>query len=260
MKINYHTHTFRCQHAAGEDADYVLAAMGAGFDALGFADHAPWPFAAGFVSPIRMPLDAFEGYVASVRGLQAAYADRLPILLGLESEYFPRYHDHLLRMREAGVSYFILGQHYADSEEETLYTGLECRSDDGVRRYAESTVAAIRTGLFCYVAHPDLFMRHRRDEDFSPACEEATDMICQAALEARIPLEYNLLGLKTQLDGHSRGYPSAPFWARARKFDNPVILGVDAHDPAHLADTDLWDAGRANVLDMGYTLVDQLTL
>lgn len=260
MKINYHTHTFRCQHAAGQDEEYVLAAMGAGFDALGFADHAPWPFGGGYVSPIRMPMEAFPGYMTSLRRLKEAWKGRLSILAGLESEYFPRYHDHLLRLREAGVEYFILGQHYADSEEETPYTGLECRSDEGVLRYAESTVAAIRTGLFCYVAHPDLFMRHRRDEDFSPACIRATEMVCQAAAEAGMPLEYNLLGLKTQLDGHSRGYPSGPFWAYARKFNNPVILGVDAHDPAHLADTALWDAGRANVQAMGYTLVDHLTI
>ena len=30
MKCNYHTHTYRCQHAVGKDEDYVRAALDAG--------------------------------------------------------------------------------------------------------------------------------------------------------------------------------------------------------------------------------------
>ena len=115
MKVNLHTHTARCMHAVGTDEDYVKAGIRAGFDVLGFADHMPWPFASGFVSPIRMPLSAFEGYMASCRELKDRYADQIELRIGLESEYFPRYHDHMLRLRDAGVSYFILGHHYSDS-------------------------------------------------------------------------------------------------------------------------------------------------
>ena len=166
-----------------------------------------------------------------VHALQQRYAGQLEIRLGLESEYFPRYHDHLLRMREQGIGYYILGQHYADSEEDNPYIGFECQTDEGVLRYAQSAVAAMRTGLFCYIAHPDLFMRHRTDDQFNRACEEAADMLCQCAKEQHMPIEYNLLGLNSQMEGHTRGYPSAPFWEYARKWHNDVILGVDAHDP-----------------------------
>ena len=44
LKCNYHTHTTRCKHAFGEDEAFVQAAITAGFDVLGFADHAPWPY------------------------------------------------------------------------------------------------------------------------------------------------------------------------------------------------------------------------
>ena len=42
-KTNYHTHTKRCMHATGTDADYVKAALDAGLDVLGFSDHGPFP-------------------------------------------------------------------------------------------------------------------------------------------------------------------------------------------------------------------------
>ena len=234
MLANYHTHTSRCQHAVGQDRDYVEAALKAGYEILGFSDHSPWPFASGFVSSIRMRADQLDDYIRSVHDLQKAYEGVIRIHLGLEAEYFPRYHDWLERMRDRGVTYYILGQHYADSEEDTPYTGDECVTDEGVLRYAESTVKAIRTGLFAYLAHPDLFMRHRRPDQFNRACEEASDMMVSACLEQHIPIEYNLLGLHSELDGNPRGYPSSPFWAYVNHHHCPVIIGVDAHNPDHL--------------------------
>ena len=75
-----------------------------------------------------------------------------------------------------------------------------------------------------------------------------------------MPIEYNLLGLQSGLRGHFRGYPSKPFWQYAKKYDNTVILGTDAHDPALLADTSLWETGRAEVTGMGYRLTENLKM
>ena len=105
MKVNYHTHTARCMHATGEDEEYVRHALKAGFEVLGFADHVPWPFASGYVSPIRMPMSEMEGYIASVTSLRERYAGQIDVRLGFEAEYFPRYRDHLLALRDRGVSF-----------------------------------------------------------------------------------------------------------------------------------------------------------
>ena len=81
-------------------------------------------------------------------------------------------------------------------------------------------------------------------------------MLCQCAKEQHMPIEYNLLGLNSQMEGHTRGYPSAPFWEYARKWHNDVILGVDAHDPEHLKNQRVWQAGIDNVRALGYHLVN----
>ena len=54
MKANYHTHTTRCQHAFGEDREYVEEAIRAGLRILGFSDHCPWIYKSDYVSNIRM--------------------------------------------------------------------------------------------------------------------------------------------------------------------------------------------------------------
>lgn len=255
MKYNYHCHTARCGHAEGQDEAYVRAAIEGGFRVLGFSDHVPWPFASGYRSRIRMSMDELPDYLASVASLRDRYAGQITIHTGFECEWFPRYADHVHRLLDSGVEYLLLGQHFVDSEEETRAATAASREDDGALHYAESVVHALRTGLFAYLAHPDLYMKYRTDADFTPACERAADMICQAALETGTPLEFNLLG---QLEGV--GYPATAFWQYAAKWHNPVILGVDAHAPDHLLNTANIARGKERLSALGYTLLEKLPM
>ena len=257
MKANYHTHTMRCHHAVGSDESYVQAAIEAGFDELGFSDHAPWNYRTNYVSPIRMTMDELPGYVQSIQALRGKYQDQIRIRTGLEIEYYPMYMDHYQVLRDAGIEYFILGAHFIGTDEGNPYIGGPRASDELILRYADSVAEALQTGLFRYLAHPDLFMR-RRPEEFTKACEEATRVICQAALEADLPLEYNLLGRISQLQGEVCGYPNNHFWAYARSFHNRTILGADAHDPELLKDTSLWNAGHEYLQSLGYRVEDRL--
>ena len=259
-KQNFHAHTPRCQHAEGTDESYIQSAIRGGFSTLDISDHTPWPFASGYVSHIRMTCDQLPDYIASLRGLRQKYRGQIDLRIGVEAEWFPRYSDWLPRMREAGVEYFILGQHQVDTEEENPYVGSEwALDDDHVRRYADSCAEALRTGWYSYVCHPDLFMRHRRADSFDAACEAAADTICQAALEAGVPLEYNLLGLSLQ-NGDGTGYPNPAFWQYAAKWGNKAILGVDAHRPMALEDTALWDRGAEELKALGYERVEGLVI
>ena len=262
MKHNYHTHTTRCLHAVGSDEAYVQAAMEGGFCELGFADHMPWNYPDGFVSGCRMTMAELPDYLRSIEDLKARYAGQIEIHTGFEGEYVPGAKEHYLRLKDMGVEYFILGQHTLVLESPvSVYTPHACREEDNVLRYADRLTEGIATGLFTYVCHPDVCLGQRRGpDDFTPACERAADMICQAAREYNLPLEYNLLGLGDELEGHQRGYPSQAFWQYARKYDNDVILGVDAHSPAHLTDQRRWDVGVQRVKAMGYRLLDKVTI
>ena len=261
MKCNYHAHTPRCKHAAGTAEEYVQAALQAGFDVLGFSDHTPWPYRSGYVSGIRMAPEELDGYIEEVRAAQEAHRDEITIHLGLEAEYYPRYEDHLRRMRERGIGYYLLGQHAIDSEEDSPWTSQACEADDDmVRRYADTVARALGTGLFAYVAHPDIYLRRRPAERFNRACEEAADIICQSALEAGVPVEYNLLGLDCRHRGEVNCYPVDAFWQYIAKWRVPAIIGVDAHQPALLLNQALWDEGMAALTGLGFTVLDRLPM
>ena len=160
IKANYHTHTLRCGHAFGSDDAYVQAAILAGFEELGFSDHVPWPYASGFTHPgVRMTIDSLDEYVASIRSLKEKYADRIRLHIGFECEYFPAYIHWLGEMKEEKqLDYLILGNHYDGSDETGIYFG-NARTPQDLRRYADGTIKGIESGLFAYLAHPDVFMR-----------------------------------------------------------------------------------------------------
>ena len=114
MKTNYHTHTYRCKHAMGNDERIVLNAIKADFDILGFSDHTPWPhFPADYDSHVRMEPQYLPEYCGSVNRLREKYKDQIEIHLGLEAEYFPHHMQELLDMKsEYGIEYLIYGAHY----------------------------------------------------------------------------------------------------------------------------------------------------
>lgn len=66
LTANYHTHTSRCQHAAGTEEEYVEAAIEMGIKELGFSDHIPCPFRDGYVSRIRMTMEQARDYVQTI--------------------------------------------------------------------------------------------------------------------------------------------------------------------------------------------------
>ncbi len=81
-KTNYHTHTARCMHANGKDEEYVLAAIEAGYEELGFSDHTPWKYDSDFVAHMRMRLDQFDEYYNSIKKLQEKYKNDIKNLIG----------------------------------------------------------------------------------------------------------------------------------------------------------------------------------
>ena len=56
------------------------------------------------------------------------------------------------------------------------------------------------------------------------------------------------------------GYPSTPFWERAKKYGNTVILGVDAHAPAHLDGPDIRALALERLHTLGYPVIDRLPM
>lgn len=228
MKANYHTHTWRCNHANGTEREYVEAAITRGLEVLGFSDHTPYPFPWYHHSFIRMRCDQLEEYARTILALRDEYRDSIDIKLGVEAEYYPDYFQQLRSMlSDHGVEYMILGQHYLDNEILSHYSGRATSNRNVLEKYCAQSRDALQTGAFSYFAHPDLIRFTGDDRVY----DQMMRGLCREAKSCGIPLEINLLGIEA-----GKHYPNRRFWEIAAEEGCSVILGCDTHNPAALLD------------------------
>lgn len=258
MIYNYHTHTARCNHAVGKDEEYVLCAIEAGYEEIGFSDHSPWPFENGYISGMRMGVDEIEDYIGSIRQLREKYSDKISIKIGFECEYFKEYLPWLRETIEKyELDYLILGHHFSPNEPNGVYNGFIMRPFE-VENYKKEVLEAMDSGLFSYVAHPDLYMRMY--PSFDSTCEKAAREIIAKSNETGIPLEYNLLGITHSKNDGRVGYPYPKFWRIAGEMGATAVIGIDAHDPKAYLDKQLHEEAENKLKNLGVRLTDKIKM
>lgn len=253
MIANYHTHTPRCNHAWGTEAEYAQCALDAGLQILGFSDHAPYFFPGDYYSHFRMRPELLESYVLAVLEVRKQFEGRLQIPLGLELEYYPNLLPQLLPLlKDYPMDYLILGQHCLGDEVGDHYSGRATPHKEHLERYCSQTIEAMQSGLFTYFAHPDLLNYVGGDEAFY---RQQVRRICREAKQCGIPLEINLLGML-----ELKHYPNNRFWEVAAEENCDVILGRDAHEPQQLLAEEFERRGLAIVQEYGLHLLDTVAL
>ena len=90
-------------------------------------------------------------------------------------------------------------------------------------------VDGIASGLFAFVAHPDLAMASGRQWDAD--IEAGLKDVLQAAIDCKLPVEINGLGLAraNQVGKAGQLYPYNRFWELVAASGAAVICNSDAH-------------------------------
>lgn len=233
---NYHTHTKRCGHAEGEDEEYVLNAIQAGIQVLGFSDHA------AYIRPEprdRMDISLVDDYFNSINHLKEQYKDQIEIHLGMEVEYYPFEWDTLRKYRKE-LEYCILGQHSLTYYGTSSY---ELTKPQEIEEYTDCLFEACKHSLCDYIAHPDLIMWSYPYED--EAVKTVAKRIAKMSKQFNMPLELNCgsgvkVGKKEYPSGIRYPYPTRIFFEEFAKENCPMIIGLDIHRPKKfLRDDDL---------------------
>ncbi len=253
MYANYHTHTYRCNHASGTEREYVERAIERGLKILGFSDHTPYPFPKEYTSGMRMKVEELPGYVQTVEALKNEYKDDIEIHIGLEVEYYPKHFEQLLRLVEDyPIEYFLLAQHSTFNEYDGgAYCGMPTTSDAMLKQYVDQAIAGMETGRFVYLAHPDL-INYQGDPDLYT---QEMRRLCLAAKAHNLPLEINFLGLT-----EGRHYPNKKFWEIASSEEMDVIYGCDAHHVHQVMEPGLVEKADAFIAGLNLHLVQELKL
>lgn len=219
---------------------------------VGITDHTPlpdhrWP-------EIRMHLNELPDYVESIQKARDHHPD-LTVLSGMECEYEQDYHaffeDELLNRH--CLDYLIGSVHFYRN------SGAWAKVHGGIQKpshlvaYATQMIATMESGLFAFIAHPDLFGNSYLTWDKNT--ESCTRDILQAAVSLKMPLEINGYGFRKESVDTPQGrrpmYPWEPFWSIAAEYPIQVVVNSDAHRPEDVLEniSDGWNLAKKYSLE-----------
>lgn len=255
---NYHTHTYRCKHADGDVDDYCRAAIKNGLKVLGITDHTP--FDDNKWLSIRMDIAELDDYCKSIDDAKVRFPD-LKILKGMECEYRAEsiefFKNELLRKRN--FDYLVLGSHFFPFNGEYVCSFGGPVDEETLWAYTNHIIEAMRTEIFAFVAHPDVFGNSYIEWD--EICIACSKKIISTAVELDIPLEINGCGIRKgkKLFGeqYRYQYPLNEFWELASQYDVRVVINSDAHIPNDIVDCmqecyDIAQNYNLTIADMSY--------
>ncbi|TXT42053.1 MAG: histidinol-phosphatase (PHP family) [Spirochaetes bacterium] len=234
----YHTHTYRCRHATGDAMDYLKTARKASIRELGFSDHCPYPDRRW--SESRMDMDELPAYIHAVdaaREEAKGFDEPMQVFAGLECEWGPDIHGYLKDelLGHFALDYLGVGIH-TYLHRGSWRDSFVITDPRELASFADTTAKALESGIFAFLAHPDLFCYNWAPWDENAiAC--AKDIL-EAAQATKVPLEINGCGFrkpKVRGDrGQRRPYPHEYFWDLACEYDILCVVNSDAHRPVDI--------------------------
>jgi len=242
-----HMHTPLCKHARGEPEDYAEVAKQRGLKGMVVTDHNPSDD--GWSPGVRMSVAELVDYVEMVDRARMAWAGKIDIRLGMESDYAPGMETWLEKLHGMAAFHHVLGSvhpHIADYKARYYHDDIEAYQ----RIYFDHLAMAAETGLFDTIAHPDL-VKNFSPPDWDIDRSIAFILPCLDRIAATgTAMELNTSGLNKAV---AEMNPGRRMLEEMQNRNIPVVIGADAHDPHRVG------ANFMEALDMlssaGYTCV-----
>lgn len=252
LVYNYHTHTFRCNHASGTEREYIEKAISEGIEIMGFADHVPYCKMKGAYSGFRMKPEQTQDYVDTINALKKEYEGKIQILLGYEAEYYPDiFPDMIKHLESFGYDYLILGQHFVGDSSELFYSGNTHDDEAILKAYVDQVLEGMATRKYLYLAHPDV-IHFTGDEKIY---RKHMKRLCVGMKEMGYPVEINMLGIEG-----NRHYPNELFFSIAGEVGTKVVIGCDAHNASLVGDKEVVNKAMEIIDKFSLDFIDRLLI
>jgi histidinol-phosphatase (PHP family) len=248
--IDFHTHTYLCEHATGAPEEYVESAITKGIGILGFSDHAPLP--EGLREGITMTERQVDEYIAIVKKLQEKYRERISIRLGFEVDFPLRDSFNRDILVDSRIDYLIGSCHYLGNWPVDYHEAIreyDIRGVDSVySAYYDSLLECAASGMFDIIGHFDLTKKfgYRASVDMTQKIRS----IAKAAARTGTAVELNTSGLRKPV---REIYPSDRIIQVLFEENVAVTLGSDAHSPGEVGSD--FDKALSVITRIGYTKV-----
>ncbi|OGL49066.1 MAG: hypothetical protein A2161_17075 [Candidatus Schekmanbacteria bacterium RBG_13_48_7] len=261
---NFHTHSVFCD-GKGTIINFIETAIEKEMTVLGFSSHAPLPFSTDWA----MDSGDLMSYCQSVKFLQAKYADRINLFLGLEIDYIPGVISPAdTKFKKYDLDYTIGSVHFVgysknnehwgiDNTKEIFESGLrELYQDDSkkaVQEYYRLVCEMVQNASPSVIGHLDIIKKfnseniHFNESDtwYRDAVMETLNVISAS----KCIMEINTSGLHKSAS-HEQ-YPSSWILKESLNLNIPIVINADAHKPEQLMQSFPETVNR--LLEIGYT-------
>lgn len=234
MRVDYHTHHYRCGHARGHMAEYIEAAIARGIDEVGLSDHGPIyhlgpnPHAAPRTA---MSQHELPNYINEMIELRDRYAGRITVKLGVESDAVAGWGDHFRDLwRRYPLDYVIGSIHWLGDWSIFAPRLPKGRSVEALyEEYLYATQEAARSGAYDIIGHLDCLKTsgHLPDRSMIPLLDDTVRVLA----ETGVAVELNTSGWRKPI---CECYPRVELLERCHHWGVPITLGSDAHEPQHV--------------------------
>lgn len=243
--FSYHSHTSFNGIFDGQDTaeDMISAYENKGFTAVGISNHCIWhpsfaklPFSSEmYFSDIEALIDTYKRCYDWID--EAASKHKIKVYKGMEVDFFPslvwrRGFERIIN--EIKPEYLIGSTHFVRNKDESFLCGIyslhqipsnisEEEKKELYINYWNNVEAAIKSGYFNFVAHPDYICLFNLCT--TPEWDEYKLKIIDALRSNNMACEINTKGLRR------RGEPF-PSWSMIKELVNqniPILISDDAH-------------------------------
>jgi histidinol-phosphatase (PHP family) len=240
--INFH------MHSTGSDGqlkpeEVVKEAIAKGLHYICFTDHFYRP------SELNKCWDTSrfhsQDYVAEIRRLQKAYADKIDISFGAEFDWLPNHVDWIKNEVKKQKYDYVMGSvhfifkgkkdsHFLFSRGEVLKWKKVAEDFGGIKEfvtaYYQHMRAMIESEIFDSIGHFDVIKIHNKPEFFSEKEEwykKEVIQILDLLKKSKMAIEINTSGITRDVEAY---YPSLWILKEAKKRNIPITIGTDAHN------------------------------
>ena len=230
---NLHNHTVFSDGRQTVEEN-VKKALELGMCSIGFSDHS---FTSNDTS-YCMKAEAYPDYIAEVKRVKKKYADRIPVYLGIEKDYYSEVNakdfDYVIGsvhyIIENGINYPV--DHSPEQQRDCIDTAFGGDVLAMAQRYFSMVAEQARTARPTFIGHFDVINKF----SLTPENDQRYIKMTLDALEQTVKycpyLEINTGGMSR--GWRSFPYPSPYLLGALREMGGRVLLGADSHDVKNL--------------------------
>ena len=239
---DYHTHSYRCNHAIGELEEYIQRATQLSLPEVGLSDHFPMYLLPEQFHKYAMDKNLLDEYILETKTLRNQYLSQILIKHAFEMDYhtavFPKYKAAIKPILPE-LDYIIGSIHgIAWNDYVIPITGTFLFPDNFITNdtdslfleYYQELYKLVKTDFYDILGHFDVIKKLNIPINEHAIVWESVLKVLDALESSSMAVEINTSGLRKQ----NELYPAPMIIQELIDRNIPLILGSDAHNPEHV--------------------------